>query len=273
MARGTVRTLRRVRDAVAARRRPAPPAARGLTVLPDDVFLVSYPRSGNTWLRFMIANALRPEPPVTFADLGDVVLEIYDESDASLRRRARPRILKSHEPFDERYRRVIYLVRQPADVAVSYYHYLIRTRILAPGYDPGQFVDRFVRGGLDHFATWGDHAAGWLDARETDERFVLIRYEDMLAAPGDALAAVLGLLGVERSEAARATAVERSAADQLRRLERETGMALPTFRASRPEIPFIRTARAGTGAEELAPELVEQVMSAWPETVARLGYG
>ena len=29
-------------------------AGRGLTIFPDDIFLVSYPRSGNTWARFLL---------------------------------------------------------------------------------------------------------------------------------------------------------------------------------------------------------------------------
>jgi hypothetical protein len=263
------RSLRLLR--VAVRRPPPPPAARGLTVLPTDVFLVSYPRSGNTWLRFLLANALRPDPPATFATFGEVVPDIYDETDAQLLRRPSPRVLKSHEPYDARYRRVVYLVRHPADVAVSYYHYLIKMRQIPPGYDFARFVDSFVRGRLDDFGTWGDHVTRWLDARG-DSGFVLLRYEDVLEAPAGALRAGLELVGVEVDDDAVAQAVARSTAEELRRLERETATALPTFRRSRLEDPFIRKARAGTAAEELAPELVSQIVEAWPDALARVGY-
>src|ERR671924_2206755 len=114
--RGTARTLRLLRAAV---RRPAPgPAARGLTVRRSDVFLVSYPRSGNTWLRFLLANALRPAEAATFATFGEVVPDIYDETDRELRRRPSPRVLKSHEPFDRRYRRWARLRRAPPPAPV-----------------------------------------------------------------------------------------------------------------------------------------------------------
>src|SRR2546423_7743737 len=116
----------RRRLATALGRNAAAPAARGLSVRTRDVFLVSYPRSGNTWLRFLVANALRPEEQATFATVGDVVPDIYDVTNRDLLRLPDPRILKSHEPVDERYRRVAYLVRNPADVALSYYHYLIK---------------------------------------------------------------------------------------------------------------------------------------------------
>lgn len=274
---GSERTLRLLRGAgrhaaAAVRRRPSVPAARNLTVLPADVFLVSYPRSGNTWLRFLLANALRPEPPATFATFGEVVPDIYDESDRALLRRSEPRVLKSHEPFDPRYRRVLYVVRHPADVAVSYYHYLIKMRVIPPGFDVGRFVASFVSGGLDDFGQWGDHVTGWLDAREGESDFVLVRYEDVLDDPGEALAAAVELIGADVDDVTMAAAVERSRADELRRLERETATALPTFRGSRLEDPFIRKARAGTAAEELSPEVVTEIMDAWPKAAARVGY-
>ena len=49
-------------------------AARGLTVYPDDTFLVSFPRSGNTWIRFLVGNLLSPDDPVSFATLEVFVL-------------------------------------------------------------------------------------------------------------------------------------------------------------------------------------------------------
>ena len=33
---------------------------RNLRVFPDDVYIVSYPKSGNTWTRFLIANLIYP---------------------------------------------------------------------------------------------------------------------------------------------------------------------------------------------------------------------
>ena len=32
------------------------PPGKSLQILPDDVFLVSFPKSGNTWTRFLLAN-------------------------------------------------------------------------------------------------------------------------------------------------------------------------------------------------------------------------
>ena len=42
---------------------------RNFPVFPDDTFLVSYPRSGNTWTRFLIANLISHDEPVTFANI------------------------------------------------------------------------------------------------------------------------------------------------------------------------------------------------------------
>jgi len=223
-------------------------------------------------MRFLIANALRPESSVTFGNFGDFVPDIYDEPDSSLAARPDPRVLKSHEPYDKRYPRVIYLVRHPADVAVSYYHYLVKMRTIASDFELARFVDSFLGGHLDEFGTWGDHVLGWLDARGDDHRFVFLRYEDLLAEPEAGLRAALAVAPADVPEADVAAAVERSSAEELRRLERETAHELPTFRGSRPEVPFVRRAGAGAGREELTPELYEQVLAAWPEALERAGY-
>lgn len=255
-----------------ARRPQARPAARDVTVLPSDLFLVSYPRSGNTWMRFLVANALRPSEDVTFGTIGRIVPDIYDADDASLRRLPEPRVLKSHEPYDPRYRNVLYLVRDPVDVAVSYYHYLVKMRTIPERYDLGRFVEAFVAGGLDGFGTWGDHVGGWLDAREGDERFVCLRYEDVLADAEVALRAMLRLLGLELAGDRVAAAVARSTADELRRVERESATELPTLAGSRLDKPFVRRATAGAGAEELPPELAAWIRDAWSPLAERLGY-
>src|SRR5438874_11935634 len=106
-------------------------AGRAATVYPDDVFLVSYPKSGNTWVRFLIANLIS-DIPVTFLNIEQRIPSIYILPDRALRAMPKPRVLKSHECFVPRYRNVIYIVRDPRDVAVSYYHYNLKKRVLPP---------------------------------------------------------------------------------------------------------------------------------------------
>ena len=98
-------------------------ADRSVTVRRNDVFLVSYPRSGNTWLRFIISNLVEPLAPVDFITLEHRAPDIHINSDRAMQRLRDPRFLKSHEYFDPRYRRVLYVVRDPRDIVPSYYRY------------------------------------------------------------------------------------------------------------------------------------------------------
>src|ERR1700685_1517671 len=98
-------------------------AGRNLAVYPDDTFLVSFPRSGNTWIRFLIANLLNPGIEVSFTNIERLIPDTASKSSRTMKREARPRIIKSHEYFDVRYPKVIYIVRDPRDVALSYYDF------------------------------------------------------------------------------------------------------------------------------------------------------
>ena len=102
-------------------------AGRGLTVFPDDVFLVSYPRSGNTWMRFLVGNLLYQETPVTFANIEARLPEIYFQSRPRAARLAPATPAeKAMKSFSRTIRGAIYIVRDPRDVAVSFYHHNVK---------------------------------------------------------------------------------------------------------------------------------------------------
>ena len=131
---------------------------REITIFPDDVFLTSYPRSGNTWSRFLIGNLIHEKEPVNFLNLERFFPDMYKTADWSLRRLPRPRLLKSHECFDPRYRKVIYIVRDPRDVAVSNYHWEMKLRSVREGYPIEQFVPRWMEPQFWlRIGSWADH--------------------------------------------------------------------------------------------------------------------
>src|SRR5579859_5681530 len=155
-------------------------AGRGLTIYPDDVFLVSYPRSGNTWTRFLIGNLIDQTQPVTFSNIESRIPEIYFNPDRFMRKLLRPRILKSHECFQPHYPRVIYIVRDPRDVAISFYHHHIKAGNITDDCPLVKFVPRFIAGEFDpKFGSWRDNVLSWLALRGNDQAFLLVRYEDL----------------------------------------------------------------------------------------------
>ena len=77
-------------------------AGRNLAVYPDDTFIVSYPRSGNTWTRFLVGNLISPDQPATFANIERLVPDAEAQSSRYLKRVPRPRVIKSHQYFDHR---------------------------------------------------------------------------------------------------------------------------------------------------------------------------
>src|SRR6266478_4226707 len=61
-------------------------AERNFAVYPDDTFIVSYPRSGNTWARFLIANLVRPNETVTFANIEKLIPDTSSQPNRALKR-------------------------------------------------------------------------------------------------------------------------------------------------------------------------------------------
>jgi hypothetical protein len=218
-------------------------AANHRDLRPGDRLLASYPKSGNTWLRFMLAQ-LWCGRTVGWDELGDVIPMVDRTATATTTFDDGARLVKTHDRCLRRYRvpdrRVVYVVRDGRDVAVSYYHHQLREGTTSGGF--GSWLPRFLDGRVDRFGTWAGHVGSWLDAPSGDLVRHVVRYEDLLADPVEGLGAVAEFLdlGVERPVLERVVADQ--AADRLR--AREAGSAY-LARRSVGGGTFVRSARAG----------------------------
>ena len=246
--------------------------ARNLAVFPDDIFIVSYPKSGNTWTRFLMANLMYPEKSPDFANINLVIPDPEALSKRKLAQLPRPRIIKSHQYFDPRYRRVIYVVRDPRDVALSQYHFHIKRTLIDDSYPIERFVQRFVAGETSPYASWGENVAGWVATRYQTPGFLLLRYEDMMADTAGELAKVAALLKLDASPERLAQAVERSSADRMRVLEKQQARKWSSTRNTRQDIPFVRTAKSGNWKTGMPPASIATIETAWGPLMRWLGY-
>jgi hypothetical protein len=254
-------------------------AGRGVTVYPDDVFLVSYPRSGNTWARFLISNLIHPEEPTTFSNVESRIPEIYFNPDHVMRRLPRPRILKSHECFQPHYPRLIYVARDPRDVAISFYHHNVKWRNIPDNYPMEEFVPRFMAAEFDtRWGSWSDHIMSWLSMRQGRKEFLFLRYEDMKKDPAGALRQIAAFLressfsNLDIDEQRLARAVELSSPERMRKLEKEEAGKWVLTKQTRSDKPFVRTANAGGWKSVLSKKSVAQIESGWGEIMRNLGY-
>jgi hypothetical protein len=249
------------------------PAARGLTVFPDDTFLVSFPRSGNTWTRFLVCNLINPDDPVNFAQLESRIPEIYDVTDRNLRAFPRPRIIKSHECFDPRYKKIIYIVRDPRDVLISYYEFQLKRRVISDELSLEEFVPRFMESEIEpKTGSWRDHVVSWTATRGGQKNFLLLRYEDMLADTKKESTKIAAFLGLDSSPERIARAVALSSADRMRKLEKEQSRQWKETKKTRQDKPFVRKAASGGWKSILSEKSVTQLESAWGDVMRAAGY-
>lgn len=244
----------------------------GLSVNSDDTFLVSYPKSGNTWIRFLVANFVYPEAGVTLLSADRLIPNVDGQSKKYFKQMPRPRIIKSHYPFQHAYKRVIYVVRDPRDVVLSQYHYQIKRGVLPVGAPIEPFVSRFLAGEVCPYGSWGENVSSWLAARRKHPDFVLIRYEDLLRQTSTELARMAQLLKIEPTPDRIALAVERSTADRMRQLEKVEGSQWASTKGTRQDMSFIRAAKDRQWKTALPQECVAQIENAWGEWMESLGY-
>jgi len=249
-------------------------AGRNFAVFPDDTMIVSYPRSGNTWTRFLIANLLHPREVVSFANIEYLVPDTAAISSRALKNIPRPRMIKSHEYFDHRYPRVIYVVRDPRDVVLSFYNFQRKYRQIEDGYALERYVDDFVKGKLNSasWGTWGENVASWVCTRGKRDGFLLLRFEDMLQNTRRELARVADFLALTTSTDTLERAIRKSSADRMRQMEKQQEHQWSATRKHRKDIPFVGPAKAESWRTQLPQPLILQIETAWGELMRSLGY-
>src|ERR1700736_2440513 len=181
------------------------------SVRPDDLFIVSYPRSGNTWIRFLLANLLAPHETITFRNIEDYVPDIH-KSASSLSGWQGRRFLKAHLPYYDSYPRFIYIYRDGRDALVSYYHYVTEKKVFA-----GNFGDFVFSPLASKFGSWREHVGVALDfAYAHADRVLLLQYEHMLEQPAECAAKAAAFAGLVRDDPLLLSAVAKSSFDQLK---------------------------------------------------------
>ena len=271
--------------------------------------LCSYPKSGNTWLRAVLDEVkgesfpfrLRPgfSTPVISSrgnfdelmgidssDLTDAEIDFVraDYCRALAATPDMPRIWKVHDCFDpyeahmpkpfpsRALKGVVYLVRDPRDVAVSFsshFNMPIDATIACLEDEKYCMVRRqnALKPQLSQFlSSWSDHVRSWLDARGI--KLHLIRYEDMLANPEEIFAEALNFLGIECSREKLSNALSACSFAVLQNLEFEEG-----FGERPPGVEkFFRRGIAGGWRDSLSVEQAERIVKVHGPVMRRLGY-
>ncbi len=144
----------------------------------EDVFLVSFPKSGNTWVKFILLNVLfeagELNKDISFKSLDETIPEISrDNLLKNWNYKVLPRFIKSHIVYNKLFfknNRSLLIIRDPRDVMVSYFHYALNTQ----GFNFNKNFQAFIRHkrfGLEacmlHQVSWQNRASA------------IVKYEDL----------------------------------------------------------------------------------------------
>ncbi|XP_051984233.1 sulfotransferase 2B1-like [Xyrauchen texanus] len=149
-----------------------------------DTVIVSYPKSGTTWMQEIITLVLSKGDPTIAQTQPNWARAPWLEQyycPKVLEASKGPRVITTHLPYhllapalQDSKAKVIYVSRNPKDVVVSYYHFHKMANFLP---DPGsfsEFLSAFLKGTV-HYGSWFDHVKGWA----SHVNFLYITYEEM----------------------------------------------------------------------------------------------
>jgi len=269
------------------------------------LWLASYPKSGNTWLRAFLANYLADAPtPVDINTLpdfayGDMRSDYYAQlagkpADAlsgeqiNALRPAVHRFLASARPgmvfvkthtllttldgiatiTPDATAGAIYVVRNPFDTAVSFAHHY------GLGIDEGVralcFSGLCIEPKAGHIrqvvGDWSSHAESWL--RPPGLPRLTLRYEDMVGAPQGSFSRVVDFLKLPKDRERLKRAIRQSSFRVLAEQERKKGFVERSRNADR----FFRKGGVGGFRQDLNPEQVAMLIERHRPMLTELGY-
>jgi aryl sulfotransferase len=273
------------------------------------VWLASYPKSGNTWFRAFLTALLNPGSglvdinnmhPTTIASSRQLFDEMAGVASADLTAdeidRLRPLVYrqnaleateivyhKIHDAWtrfpdgkamfpEDVTKAVIYIIRNPLDVAVSFAHHLSTSidRTIAimnnPRYAFCGKGDRLHNQLQQRLSTWSGHVTSWVD--ESGLPVLVLRYEDMKTNPFEAFSHALSFIGLKANEKEIQAAVAQTTFDSLKQQESEKGFSEKNAAAQ----SFFRKGIVGDWRNSLSRQQIRQIIESHRVIMNRYGY-
>lgn len=269
----------------------------------STLWLASYPKSGNTWVRAQLDALVRKGPP-DFASMDDSGEGINDQMDPALdlplgglapaeavaamrlswaiaepvsgayiRRKTHSAWLADGDawpaPWQPPGAKAIYIVRDPRAIVCSWAHHLDispeRTvEIMADDAQP-QRGDHLAKGrGL--LASWSRHVSSWV--HECELPVLVVTYESMLADPAGQLRRMAQFAGIDATDDEVGAAVAACSFVNLATREIFEGFA----EAPGANRPFFRRGEAASWRSELSPGLAAAIEQRHASVMREFGY-
>lgn len=229
-----------------------------------DVFVVGYPKSGNTWFQNIIASLLLGLTPEFTPDclIQEIVPDVHHKK--RYKRFTDPVYFKSHFLPRPEYRKVVYLIRDGRDVMVSYFHYL--EEIEKKKMDDKSKLIRFGYG--LPFGKWLDHVESWM-LNPYGADMLIIKYENMRKDLLCELKRFCEFALIDRDEFFLQQVVVKVSFQNMRKQEERFGWDRPNWPK---EARFVRRGVVGSHKDEMESALYEELTKEAKKTLERFGY-
>lgn len=253
------------------------------------VWLASYPKSGNTWVRFMLYAAIFG-PPKNSLDVSKKIPDIHRPMPFDIPASGTIQI-KTHFELNENHPKLtdtskaIHIIRNPRDVMLSAINYRTLTNDSSSELQKDLVIKSFLNEkGDPHwktsgFGTWASHARSWRNA--TGFPVLPIRYEDLKANPHAQLESMLQFLDIQRTQEQINEAVVASSFDFMRALEirekktskQKTNLLFDgTSQATRKGIYFMNKGQSNQSLDTLMSGLDALFDAKFKDELAEFGY-
>ena len=275
----------------------------------NTIWLASYPKSGNTWFRVFLTNLLsNSDTPANINDLAEASIsssrKIFDEytglSSSDLTNdeidKLRPDVYrlqseesnellfkKVHDKFyfvddnkplfpPEISKGVVYLIRNPLDVLVSFAYHSARPvdkmiKVLNnPNYAFCDKNDKLQNQLRQILGSWSDHVRSW-----TEQKLIpvhVIRYEDMINKTFDSFNAAVHFLGIQKTDMEIKDAIQKSDFKILVSQEKEEGFKEKMIKSK----SFFRKGGIGDWRNHLNEEMKNEIINNHKYIMKKYGY-
>ncbi len=269
------------------------------------IWLASYPKSGNTWMRAFLHNLLQnPARPVPINSLDSMTLgdsqkawyqacadrpleQMGLEEILALTPQVHRRMMGAHPDsifvkthnFLGKIKGIplitldctagaIYIMRNPLDVAISLAHHFGMTidQAIDMLNSPDAMTPEDDLNIPQFYQSWSDHVSSWCET--PGHGLHIVRYEDMLEHPRKTFRGVAGFLGLNPPAERLRKAIKFSSFRVLQNQEKAGGFKEKAVNAER----FFRAGRSGQWKKDLTPEQVERIVRAHGPLMEKYGY-